>query len=65
MSINRYRFNEKTSTQVKEYHLNDAAIQRWVIEGAGYPLKATVISHIDSKFVYSGGRGSGRWGAGG
>jgi hypothetical protein len=51
----RYRLNEvKGSTQVKDYHYNDVAIQRWVIEGAGYPLKSTVVSHIDNQFVYPG-----------
>lgn len=52
---NRYRLNEvKASTQVKGYHYNDVAIQRWVIEGAGYPLKSTIVSHIDNQFVYPG-----------
>lgn len=44
----------KASSQVKGYHLNDVAIQRWVIEGAGYPLRSTVILHIDTSFVYQG-----------
>lgn len=52
---NRYRMNEvKASTQVKGYYYNDVAIQRWVIEGAGYPLKSTIVSHIDNQFVYAG-----------
>jgi hypothetical protein len=45
----------KSSTAVKGYHYNDAAIQYWVITGAGYPLRSVSISHIDSDFVYPGG----------
>lgn len=44
----------KASSGVRGYHLNDVAIQRWVIEGAGYPLRSTVILHIDTSFVYQG-----------
>jgi len=51
----RYRLTEvKASTQVKGYYYNDVAIQRWVIEGAGYPLKSTIVSHIDDQFIYPG-----------
>ena len=51
----QYRLNEvKASTEVKDYYYNDIAIQRWVIEGAGYPLRSTIVSHIDNQFVYQG-----------
>lgn len=45
----------KSSTSVKDYHLSDAAIQHWVINGAGYPLDSISIAHIDNTFVYQGG----------
>ena len=52
---NRYRINEvKASTQVKSYHYNDVAIQQWVIEGAGFPVKSVILSHVDNQFVYQG-----------
>ena len=51
----RYRLCEvKAATSVKDYYYNDIAIQRWVIEGAGYPLKSSSVSHIDNQFVYPG-----------
>ena len=45
----------KSSTSVKDYHYADAAIQTWVMSGAGVPIKQTNIAHIDSSFVYPGG----------
>ena len=44
----------KSSGKVTEYHETDAAIQRWVIHNAGYPVKSIAISHIDTSFVYPG-----------
>ena len=44
----------KSSTEVKDYHLNDAAIQYWVIREAGYPLNSISVSHVDPTFVYQG-----------
>jgi len=49
------RINEvKASTEVKPYHINDAAIQAWVIEQSGLKLDSISIQHIDTRFVYSG-----------
>jgi len=45
----------KASTEVKDYHLNDCAVQAWVIEGAGYPLNRVELAHVDTSFVYKGG----------
>lgn len=45
----------KSSTSVKDYRLNDCAIQSWVIESAGYKLKQIELAHVDSSFVYKGG----------
>jgi len=51
-----YRLVEvKASTTLKPHYVNDVAIQSWVIEGAGYPLKTAHLAHIDTSFVYSGG----------
>ena len=45
----------KASTSVKDYHLNDCAIQVWVIEGAGFPINKVELAHVDTDFVYPGG----------
>lgn len=44
----------KSTTSVKDYHLVDCAIQAWVIQNAGTPLRRVYLSHIDSAFVYEG-----------
>ena len=44
----------KSSASVKDYHLNDVAIQSWVIAGAGFPLDSISVGHIDKKFLYKG-----------
>lgn len=50
-----YRLVEaKSSTSVKDYHLDDAAIQTWVAQAAGLSVTGTAIAHIDREFVYPG-----------
>ena len=44
----------KSSTRVKPYHLDDCAVQTWVIREAGYPVAQTVLAHVDTDFVYRG-----------
>lgn len=44
----------KSSTSVKDYHLQDAAIQAWVLHGAGIKVEAVAIQHLNGKFVYPG-----------
>ena len=52
----RYRMVEvKSATRLKEYHLQDVAIQAWVTEGAGVPLDVVGVAVIDTGFVYPGG----------
>ncbi len=49
------RINEvKASTEVKDYHFNDAAIQAWVIEQWGLKVNSIAIQHINNSFVYPG-----------
>lgn len=45
----------KSSTKVKEEHLEDCAVQAWVLEGGGHDLAGVALAHIDNSFVYSGG----------
>ncbi len=52
----RYRMVEvKSATRLKEYHLQDLAVQAWVAEGAGVPLDVLAVAVIDTEFVYPGG----------
>ena len=45
----------KSATRLKEYHLQDIAIQGWVAEGAGVALDGLSVAVIDTDYVYPGG----------
>jgi predicted RecB family nuclease len=45
----------KSSTRVKDVHLDDVAIQSYVLSGSGIPLAGTCIMHIDTTYLYGGG----------
>lgn len=45
----------KSSTEVKDYHREDIAIQAFVARSAGVPLVSIALAHIDSDWVYPGG----------
>lgn len=52
----RWRMVEvKSSTSVKDYHREDAAIQAFVARAAGVPLERIALARIDSSWVYPGG----------
>lgn len=44
----------KGTTQVKECHLPDAAIQRFVLEGCGVKLTDVCLMHLNNQYVYDG-----------
>ncbi|MCC6378270.1 MAG: DUF2779 domain-containing protein [Burkholderiales bacterium] len=44
----------KSSTSVKPPHLEDVAIQSWVIRGSGLALETVTLAHVDSTFVFPG-----------
>ena len=44
----------KASTSVKDEHVFDCALQRYVFAGLGYRLSAISVAHIDNTFVYGG-----------
>lgn len=44
----------KSSTSVKPLHVEDVAIQTWVIRGAGLVLDSEALAHVDNTFVYPG-----------
>lgn len=51
-----YRLVEvKSSTSVKDYHLEDITVQTWVMQQAGLEPSRCMIAHIDNSFVYPGG----------
>lgn len=45
----------KSSTSVKDYHLDDAAIQVFIARSAGLALSSSSIACIDSSWIYPGG----------
>jgi hypothetical protein len=45
----------KSSTEVKDYHRDDTAIQAFVARAAGVPLASIALAHIGSDWVYPGG----------
>jgi hypothetical protein len=45
----------KSAASVKDYHLQDVAVQYWVLKGAGYKPDKVELAYIDSTFVYPGG----------
>jgi len=45
----------KSSTRVKDVHLDDLAIQRHVLTGAGLDIAGTCLMHIDTGYHYDGG----------
>ena len=44
----------KSSTSVKDYHREDAAIQAYVAKAAGLPLARISLAHLDKTWVYAG-----------
>ncbi len=52
---NGYRLVEvKSSTSVKDYHLEDITVQTWVMQQAGLKPSHCMVAHIDNSFVYPG-----------
>lgn len=45
----------KSSTSVKDYHRDDAAVQAFAARASGVPLSAIALAHIDGSWVYPGG----------
>lgn len=45
----------KSSSSVKPYHINDVAVQTWVMREEGVDIRTVELRHVDNKFVYPGG----------
>lgn len=52
----KYRLCEvKAASGVKDYYLDDCAVQAWVLRANGLELSGVELVHIDTSFVYPGG----------
>ena len=45
----------KSSTSVKDYHRDDAAVQAFVARACSVPLYSIALAHIDNQWIYPGG----------
>ena len=45
----------KSTTSVKDVHIPDVAVQVYMAEGAGIPIRRAYLLHIDNSYVYEGG----------
>lgn len=45
----------KSSTGCKPEHVTDAAVQTYVVDGAGLTVRRTCVMHLDTSYVYEGG----------
>lgn len=54
-TLNGYRMTEvKSSTSVKPYHVDDCAVQAWVLKQNKIKLASVELAHVDKSFVYEG-----------
>jgi len=44
----------KMSTQVKDYHIDDMALQRYAFYGAGYDIRRSILMHLNNRYVRMG-----------
>lgn len=47
-------YEVKASTDVKDYHLDDASVQYYVITGAGLSLSRVFVVHVNNQYVRQG-----------
>ncbi len=48
-------YEVKSSSRVKPENITDAAVQVYVVEGAGLPIRRAHIVHLDTSYVWEGG----------
>jgi predicted RecB family nuclease len=48
-------YEVKSGTRVKDVNITDVAVQLWVLEGAGLPIRRAYLMHLDRGYVYEGG----------
>jgi hypothetical protein len=44
----------KMSTAVKDYHMDDMALQRYAFRGAGYQIRKSILMHLNNQYVRFG-----------
>jgi hypothetical protein len=44
----------KSTTSVKDYHIDDMALQRYAFAGEGYDIRKSVLMHLDNRYVKNG-----------
>lgn len=44
----------KGSTEVKDVYLEDVAIQKYVLDGAGFPVRRCFVMHVNNRYVRRG-----------
>ncbi|TAL90250.1 MAG: DUF2779 domain-containing protein [Candidimonas sp.] len=44
----------KASTSVKDYYLDDCAVQAWVLTGAGVKVRKVTLAFVNNRFLYRG-----------
>ena len=54
-TLNGYRITEvKSSTIVKTYHVDDCAVQAWVLGKNKIKIESVELAHVDTSFIYKG-----------
>ncbi len=48
-------FEVKSTGSLKPEHVTDAAVQTYVVEGAGLPVRRSHVVHLDTSYAYEGG----------
>ncbi|MDY0088564.1 MAG: DUF2779 domain-containing protein [Coriobacteriia bacterium] len=48
-------YEVKSSSTLKPEHITDAAVQTYVVEGAGLSVRRSCIVHLDTSYVWEGG----------
>ena len=49
-------YEVKSSGELKPQHVTDAAVQTYVIEGAGLPVRRSYVVHLNKEYEYLGGQ---------
>jgi CRISPR/Cas system-associated exonuclease Cas4 (RecB family) len=50
----RWAIEVKSSAEIKEYHLQDASLQYWVMEKSGFKPDKFFLMHIDNTYIKNG-----------
>jgi hypothetical protein len=48
-------YEVKSASSLHPQHITDVAVQTYVVEGAGFPIRHSHLVHLDTTYVYEGG----------